>query len=374
VNAASYFSQSYAEARGRFTAEARGSAVRLSSMASPRWRGIHAEALSIDVAWFGPEAPAAVVIVTSGTHGVEGFAGSAFQCWYAAEARRRVVPQGVAVVLVHAINPHGFSYCRRVNEDNVDLNRNFVDFRRPRPSAPEYSRLHGAIVPAKWVGDERRHADSVLRDAWESLGMRGFQNAVCRGQYDHPDGLFFGGRKPSWSNTVWRGWVARLPQSIEFLAHIDIHTGLGPLGYGELLYTLPRNLAAADLARECYEGMGVRVAGDTDSAATPVAGTINHSLIEANSTAAKMSISIEFGTVKFRRMFDALRADNWWNNHASPEKPGAVGVREELVNCFYPSSDEWRRSVLERSEEVLARTITYASEHVKSGRFAARSD
>jgi hypothetical protein len=206
---AGYFSTTYAEARGRFTAEARGAAARLSSLASSQRRGMHNETLSTDVAWIGPAAPSAVVIATCGTHGVEGFVGSAFQSWYAAETRRRVVPPGVAVVLVHAINPHGFSYCRRVNEENVDLNRNFVDFRRARPPSPEYSRLHGASVPAKWVGDERRLADSVLADAWESLGMRAFQNAVCQGQYDHPEGLFFGGRKPSWSNTMWRRLLAQ---------------------------------------------------------------------------------------------------------------------------------------------------------------------
>ena len=29
--------------------------------------------------------------------------------------------------MIHALNPFGFAHLRRANEDNVDLNRNFVD-------------------------------------------------------------------------------------------------------------------------------------------------------------------------------------------------------------------------------------------------------
>ena len=50
--------------------------------------------------------------------------------------------------MVHAINPHGFAWSRRVTEDNVDLNRNFVDHAQPYPSNPGYEELRAAICPA----------------------------------------------------------------------------------------------------------------------------------------------------------------------------------------------------------------------------------
>jgi hypothetical protein len=36
------------------------------------------------------------------------------------------VPSGVAIVLVHALNPFGFSKIRRFDDKNIDLNRNFL--------------------------------------------------------------------------------------------------------------------------------------------------------------------------------------------------------------------------------------------------------
>ena len=35
-------------------------------------------------------------------------------------------PPDVALVLIHAVNPYGFSWIRRTNEHNVDQNRNFL--------------------------------------------------------------------------------------------------------------------------------------------------------------------------------------------------------------------------------------------------------
>ena len=57
-----------------------------------------------------------------------------------------------ALVLVHANNPHGFAHQRRVNEDNIDLNRNFIDFDAKTPESPEYAELHPALVPEAWDG------------------------------------------------------------------------------------------------------------------------------------------------------------------------------------------------------------------------------
>ena len=57
------------------------------------------------------------------------------------------IPAGVRVVLVYAINPHGFAWLRRVTEDNVDLNRNWNrNGRSPAPNAG-YAELHPVRCP-----------------------------------------------------------------------------------------------------------------------------------------------------------------------------------------------------------------------------------
>jgi Protein of unknown function (DUF2817) len=362
-----YFARSYVEARASFRALADKAGAGLETLVLPGWKGLCGEVLTTDVAWLGPVAPRGALVVTSGTHGVEGYAGSGFQCSLLAAGGARVLPTDVALILVHAINPFGFSHGQRVNELNVDLNRNFIDFTEPLPESADYGRLHDALVPAAWSGIARQRADETIAQAWTALGERGFQDVVCRGQYSHPEGLFYGGSEPSWSCHTWRGVLRDLPESIQALAHIDIHTGLGPKGYGEILYTLPGHHPALGLARRWYEDLGFRAAGTRESAATEVRGTMNHAVIESAAAAQIISISIEFGTVGFRRMFEALRADNWHRVRAHSVPPE---VREELLRCFCSPESEWRESILDRCHRVLARTVEGVTASLRSGRAA----
>ena len=43
----------------------------------------------------------------------------------------------LAVLYIHALNPHGFSFWRRVTQEGVDLNRNFHDFAHHAMTTPE---------------------------------------------------------------------------------------------------------------------------------------------------------------------------------------------------------------------------------------------
>ncbi len=362
-----FFSNSYSDARAKFHDLARKAHARIGTFGLPRVRGREGEALAMDVAWLGPAAPRGAVIVTSGTHGVEGYAGSGFQCALMAARDFTWRRPDVAVVLVHALNPFGFSHACRVNELNVDLNRNFIDFSR-LPASPGYERLHDAIVPKQWSGEERVRADRFIGDAWETLGERGFQQAVCLGQYTHVDGLFYGGTAPSWSNLTWRVYLESLPESIELLAHIDVHTGLGPFGYGEIVYSLPTDQPALGLARQWYDDLELRVAGSGDSAATPIGGTMNHAIIEADIDAESTSISLEFGTVEFRRMFEALRADNWFRARLRAGGADEERIRQELLSCFYPADTGWQDAVVARCTQVVARTIAGVEERLRAGR------
>ena len=72
------------------------------------------EELAIDVLTIGPADAESVLLVVSGTHGVEGYAGSALQRWWLDE-RSTARPVDVRVVIVHALNPVGFWWVRRVN-------------------------------------------------------------------------------------------------------------------------------------------------------------------------------------------------------------------------------------------------------------------
>jgi hypothetical protein len=130
-----YFASTYSEARAKFLAAARRAKANLTHHALPNLYGPEKEDLFIDVAQLGSNNPDSLLILISGTHGVEGFCGSGCQVGYLADELYEVLPSKSGAILIHALNPFGFAWLRRVNEDNIDLNRNFHDFSKSLPSS-----------------------------------------------------------------------------------------------------------------------------------------------------------------------------------------------------------------------------------------------
>src|SRR5262249_838132 len=152
--------------------------------------------------------------------------------WLTREEYSRL-PSGIAVMMIHAINPYGFAWQRRVTEDNVDLNRNWIDFGAALPANPKYSELSELLCPPDWSEASQQATSAKLMEWIGRHGMPAFQQAVSGGQYNHPQGLFFGGTKPTWSRNMQTEIFRSRLGSAERVAIIDYHTGLGPWGYGE---------------------------------------------------------------------------------------------------------------------------------------------
>ena len=138
-----------------------------------------------------------ILIVSSGCHGVEGFAGSGIQArraagWRLARpgARGRRQPS----CHIHALNPYGFSHLHRTTHENVDLNRNFHDFSKPLPRNDSYREVHPLLLPEQWPPPPDNEA--ALMELMQSTGVKALQAVVARGQHEFADGLFFGGSEP----------------------------------------------------------------------------------------------------------------------------------------------------------------------------------
>ncbi|HYP70016.1 MAG TPA: DUF2817 domain-containing protein, partial [Variovorax sp.] len=231
MNAADLFSPTYAVARRKFMASAgaRGLAVDSHVLDLP---GAEGETLAIDVVRDGPAHASKMLIVLSGVHGVEGFCGSAIQTGMLTVGAP--AHADTAVLYVHAINPYGFSHLRRVTQENVDLNRNFVDFSKPLPVNAAYDEIHEWLLPAGWPPGEQ--AEAELAAYRERHGARGLQRAIGLGQHSRADGMFFGGNDAAWSNRTFRAILQHYTSQVRQIASIDIHTGLGPYGVGERIF------------------------------------------------------------------------------------------------------------------------------------------
>ena len=248
------FSKSYAEARQKFLSAAQQAGLQVQSHAHPE-TGRDGEALAMDVVREGPIDAKHVLLVSSACHGVEGYCGSGVQidALRNSDWHKAVAQSGVAVVYVHALNPHGFSHVRRVTQENVDLNRNFHDFSKPLPNNTAYKEVQDLLLPEQWPPNAANQ--QALQQYIAQHGMPKLQAAVSQGQHHDPQGLFFGGQAPTWSNQTIRKVLRQHGGSAKKMAWIDLHTGLGPSGVGERIYAGANDAAATARARQRGGGL-----------------------------------------------------------------------------------------------------------------------
>ena len=155
------FATSYDEARDKFLAAARIADAWTHRYDNPS-KGPEGEALSTDLAWLGPQDAAKVVVTISSTHGVEGYCGSGFQVDWLASVGAAGLPDDTAALFVHAINPYGFAWTRRVTEEGNDLNRNYVDHTKPYPENKGYLEIAADLVPKDFSEQGKAAADARL--------------------------------------------------------------------------------------------------------------------------------------------------------------------------------------------------------------------
>lgn len=354
------FAPDYAQARQRLLAG-------LANLALPAEHlplsldecGPNGEALSCDVVWLGPRDAQRVLVTISATHGVEGFVGSAIQLdslarWQADQAQQH----GMAHLLIHTLNPWGFAWLRRCDQAGIDLNRNFVDFTRI-PSNEGYRELADAIVPE---GLSWAQADQRLAAFQAARGQRDYELAVSGGQYEFPEGLFFGGRQPSQA----RRWVESLFEHFALagrdMAVVDIHSGLGPYGYGELICDHPLDSAGLHTAQRWY-GDSVTMPEAGTSSSVPKSGLLDYAWHERMS-ARSCYITLEFGTYSLEELFNTLRQDHLL--HRRPvdwHHPDTQRVKAALRRQFYPDQRQWQELTLARGRQVLAMAAAGLAEH-----------
>jgi hypothetical protein len=348
---------SYRQARDEFLDAARTAGARLSSHAHTEL-GLEGEALSIDVAEVGPADATSVVIVVSGTHGVEGYLGSALQRHHL-ESLAGGLDEGPAVVFVHALNPFGFSWVRRVNEDNVDLNRNFVDWSRPRPENPDYAELADSLVPGDWTQESQDRTLLELMAKLEEVGIDRLQQVISGGQYAHPTGVFYGGDGPVWSHRWLRGFLGERLAGVERAAIIDLHTGLGPWGFGELISSEAPTSATYQRQAEWWGEVTSTLDGSSVSA--DIAGDWLAAAAEMAPGTEITGIAIEYGTVDTISVIQSLRADAVLHGFGDPTGPDAGAIRSQVRAAFADDDPAWLAACTDRYDVVVASAIHHLS-------------
>ncbi|QGZ66146.1 M14 family metallopeptidase [Paraburkholderia acidisoli] len=351
----SSFSLSYAEARARFLGACDAAGLAVQSHRHPL-RGRDGEALAIDVARMGRADAANLLVTSSGCHGIEGFCGSGVQVDLLRDADwlQRCRRDDLAVLYLHALNPYGFSWERRVTHENVDLNRNFRDFDTPPAGDAAYWQIATLLVPRRCpptVASTAGLLGYALRH-----GRRALQRAVSAGQQVDPEGLFYVGHAPTWSHLRIRDILREHGRAARRIAWIDLHTGLGPLGVGERIYKGRLDAASIARARQWW-GCGVTCSEEGNSSSAVVDGTLDLAVMSECPQAQYNGLTLEYGTLPGRQVLDALRAEQWLQLHPEAGQRRAAAIKRRLRAAFYVETDAWKHSVLAQARDVMNQSL-----------------
>ncbi len=304
---------------------------------------------TLDYAFTGDPESARLLVYSSGLHGIEGYAGSAVQ--------RALLARGedCAALWLHSLNPWGMAHYRRVNESNVDLNRNFL-----KPGDPfaaddaDYLSLSALLNPTHIGPLDLFYPRALAQIARHGLAT--LRNAVARGQYSVPEGIFFGGARPEATVVALTSHIVPLLQGRERVVWTDLHTGRGaPRSVVGFLDGLPdadqrRRAAAAygDLLHAWEPGSELGY---------EMRGGMLPELARRVGPAGFHALTVEFGTASDIAILRALRLENWLVHHG-PEAlrgkgaPSGHAARKAMRAAFYPDDAAWQRAVLGHVDRV----------------------
>lgn len=312
-----------------------------------------------DAIYIGNPQAAQVLVLISGTHGVEGYCGSAIQRFLLDRMahNKQDLPADLAILMIHALNPWGMYWARRCDQDGIDLNRNFIDFRH----IPELAEDYEQIVECLLMQDvAQRHLG--LTKLLQQWGQSHYDSILSGGQYHLAWAPFYGGTKPAQAQQVIDEIEAKWELAQRELIVIDLHSGLGPWGYGELISDHPVHSIGNSYAEKIF-GPALAITAQGASFSVPKLGLLDyrwHRIMQQGGC----FLTLEFGTYGSESLFETLISEHqYWHSIAQADfnDTSYQQHRQAMLNHFCPLDKLWQESVLFKSSQVFNRIVEFCA-------------
>ncbi len=362
----SYFPASYKESRDNFRKTIQN--IQKFWPEAKLYHKVVSETEDLTIDWISADAIKSkdrLIILTTGLHGIEGFVGAAMMDLFVQEFLEQLDPETTAVQLVHVINPWGMQHQRRVNANNVDLNRNFmqdaVEFQDPFNQ--DYSNLNLALNPSRPIRNLWRENLDLLYNTIQNLtkyGLSSLRGAVLFGQQSFPGGLYYSGRKYQLETNLIMDLIGRALSIYDAVLQVDMHTGYGPR-YQMSLINSPAEKRIPDQLEKLFNYPRILQA-DPDQFYSMKGDMINwvYQLQEENYPAAKYyGTAFEFGTygegiLKEIASLKTMILENQVRKYGADSDHSRVKIAKDIKDLYFPGEDKWKEKALQDCRQAFS--------------------
>ena len=299
-----------------------------------------------------------LIVLTTGVHGMEGYIGSVMLDVFFEEIYPTIDTTNTGILIVANVNPYGMKYMRRYNENNVDLNRNFIeDWENfDRTSNKDYPKVVEFLQPTGRIGNALWHeVGFYLSLAKEAIftGAGTISDALLTGQYEYEYGVYYGGNGDEISTAYLKGVFADcISSEYENIVHVDIHSGYGPR-YNMVIFNSVQDPTTEAEAKAMF-GYDYIIATDSEDFYETFGDTTDYFYRLAKSSGTESTLystCFEFGTIgdgfidsilSLKYTVDENR-QHWYPSYSliTPEI-----VKQNYYELFYPTETEWRQKTI----------------------------
>jgi hypothetical protein len=304
-----------------------------------------------------------VFILTTGEHGVEGFVGSAMQQRFIDNFLHQLDPKVTGLLLVHAINPWGMKFHRRVNANNVDLNRNFLwDHPFDPDFNPGYDKVYNTMNPKGSIKHMLTADLYFCRHLlWNllQLGKSGFELASLAGQYRYPQGMYYGGSGYQGETMLMMDLYRQTFRSYDQVLHLDMHTGYGPRYQMSLVNSALEKRTSGEFVEKFSYPLVVAV---NPEEFYPIRGDMIdyvYALCQHEFPEKRLyACSFEFGTVGVEALGlvhcpPAMVHENHLFWHGTTRNPIRIRIKNDFEELFNPSAIDWRTKAIADADQAF---------------------
>lgn len=376
-----YFPKNYHDSRQCFLAAAK---VLPQPFKLGYWPivGKNDDDLFVDHLWLPPlEKTEKLLVLTSGIHGSESYAGSAIQQMFMREVLPLIDRKNLGILIVHAMNPFGFKYHQRCTEAKVNLNRNFsVSGEIFSLVNSESIRLHEKFLPKKPVQSTKSYLlesmsleNSTVKFA--GISMDEFIKSVSPGQFANPGHVEYGGRSLEPQSRYLINYLQEIMPSYKDIISLDLHTGLGDRGRLHMLTGAQEEQLNKSLFKELFDPekdqeFYVFTPPEADGF-YEVYGAINSAFADLSQKPQRVcAITMEFGTLGHSLDSQLEGLNNSMLEHQG-QFYGYVNsgleakIKAASLARSYPNDDGWKIQVIKAArgtfQRILARSGNFPS-------------